>query len=167
MSELTDAQAVALAESLDLRQVRQGTFLIRLAEVDLGDRLHQRLIQSLAACSPSATDGELITAMRFVFGHEMQLAGDDAAMHKVRAERMLSVDAAEMRRESGCSAAEAKRAIEATTLYWTHRETAERMLQRQRYCREMLHALQAALDLHRTDRADQRAADQWHAATAT
>lgn len=165
MTELTEQQAVELAEALALRQVRQGMFLIRLAEVDLDDRLHQRLIQSLQACGPAATDGELITAMRFTFGHEMQLAGDDAALHKVKAERMLAVDAAELRRESGVSQAEAKRIIESSELYWTHRETAERMLQRQRYCREMLHSLQAALDLHRTDRADQRAADQWHTQT--
>ena len=97
----------------------------------------------------------------------MQLAGDDAALHKVKAERMLAVDAAELRRESGVSQAEAKRIIESSELYWTHRETAERMLQRQRYCREMLHSLQAALDNHRTDRADQRAADQWHTQNAT
>ena len=80
---------------------------------------------------------------------------------------MLAVDAAELRRESGVSQAEAKRIIESSELYWTHRETAERMLQRQRYCREMLHSLQAALDNHRTDRADQRAADQWHTQNAT
>ena len=167
MSELTEAQAIALAEALELQQVRQGMFLIRLAEIDLHDRLHQRIIQSLQACGPGASDGELITAMRFVFGHEMSLSGDEAATEKIAAERMLGVEAGELHRESGISRTEAKRVIEGEPRYWEHRRQAERMLQRQRYCREMLHSLQAALDNHRTDRADQRAADQWHAQTAT
>lgn len=158
---------MALAEALELRQVRQGMFLIRLAEVDLADRLHQRLIQALQACGPAATDGELITAMRFVFGHEMSLAGDESALAKVSAERMLAVESAQIHRESGVPLSAAKRLVEADARYWDWRERAERQLQRQRYCREMLHSLQAALDNHRTDRADMRAADQWHAQTAT
>lgn len=164
---LDPATEAAFSEILAQRQVRRGMFIIRLATVDIQDPFHRDLAQTLAACDPGALDGDLITAMRFTIDHAMLEAGTEADQCKTRAERMLSVGAAEVMMETRLSRAAAERAMKDTPEYWDLRETAGRLGQRRSYFSELLKSLQAALDNHRTSRADQRAADTWHAQTGT
>lgn len=162
-----DEVAQRVLAALALPQVRNGMFLIKLVDVDPYDEFHQQLVFGLESCGPGASEGDLITAMRFTTGHAMEASGEAGARAKIGAEKMLAVGAAEVMREGGISRAAAERVVKDDPAYWSLREEAELMIYRERSQRELLKSLQAALDNHRTSRADQRMADQWHAQTAT
>lgn len=159
--------AQRVLDTLELRQVRNGLFLIKLADVDPYDEFHQQLVFALESCGPGASEGDLITAMRFTVGHAMEASGEAGARAKIGAEEMLAVGSAELMREGGVSRAAAERIVKDNPAYWDLKREAELMIYRERAQRELLKSLQAALDNHRTSRADQRMADQWHAQTAT
>ena len=148
-------------------QVRRGLFLIRLADLDPESRFHQELLYSLEACQPGATDGELITAIRFIVGQTKGDALEERAQAKIAAKRKLRVEARRFREEGRVSQSAAERMVEEDPAYWDLKLREELADARATACTDLLFALQAATDTWRTHRADEREADQWHAQTGT
>lgn len=154
-------------EILAKPQVRRGLFLIRLSELDPTSRFHQDLLYSLEACQPGATDGELITAIRFIVSQTKGEALEERAHAEVAAKRMLRVEARKHREEARVSQTAAERLVEEDPAYWDLKLREKLADARATACTDLLFALQAATDTWRTHRADERAADTWHAQTGT
>lgn len=167
MGVTEDPEIAAYRELMGAVQVRRGLYLIRLPEVRLEDPFHRAIVYTLAYCDPGAQDGDLITAMRFTIDHALLDTGRVAVAAKQGADRMLSRDVGRVMREERISRAAAERDVKDSDAYWDLREQAEMAALEKQYYRELLESLQAALDNHRTTRADQRQADSFHAQTAT
>lgn len=152
---------------LALPQVKRGLFIIRLAEVDPEDEFHQDLVYSLEACPPDSSDGDLVTAVRFVAGQAKFEAGQEYVNARNAAKVTMRQEARKHRLEGRISQAAAERLVEEeSTRYWDLKVRAELAEVRGEYLKDLQFALQATLDNYRTSRADERAADQWHARSA-
>lgn len=154
-------------EILSRGQVRRGLFLIRLSDLDPALKFHQDLLYSLEACPPGASDGELITAIRFIVGQAKGDALEERAQARISAKRMLRVEARKHRLEAKISQTAAERLVEEDESYWDLKLREEMAEARATACTDLLFALQAATDTWRTHRADERAADTWHSQTGT
>lgn len=151
-----------LAEILDKPQVARGLFIIRLADIDPESQFHERLLYSLEACPPDASDGDLVTAIRFVVTQEKAQALDEHARADNEARRWKRLEARRHRVEGRVAQTKAERMVEEDDSYWDLKLRADVALARATACTDMLFALQAATDTWRTGRADDRAADRWH-----
>lgn len=125
--------------------------------------LHAKLVETLRRLGPGATFGQRIVALRFDFNWELLDAGRVFAKAKTDYEHYIDKAAVRFRVEGEKSGEMAVRRANAT-------DEAYRLLleyrlaeQRERAMRKFLETLEAALDNHRTDRADTRAADRAHA----
>lgn len=152
-----------LEEILAKPQVKRGLFIVRMAEIDPADDFHQNLLYSLEACPPESSDGDLVTAIRFVAGQAKAEAGRVHVEARNAAKRLLRVEARKHRQEGRVSQAAAERIVEEESdAYWDLKVRAELSEVRAEYLKDLQYALQATLDNYRTTRADERAADQWH-----
>ena len=154
------------AEILAKPHVARGLFLIRLAELDPESKFHQDLLYSLEACQPGASDGDLMTAIRFVVSQAKGDALEERAQAEIAARRKLRVEARGHRLESRISQSAAERLVEEDPAYWDLKLREKLAEARATACTDLLYALQAAGDVWRTKRADERAADSWHARTS-
>lgn len=134
-------------------------------EVDQQDPLHLKLAETIRRLGPSATYGQRITALRFDFAWELRAAGKEYGTAKADYENKVSLrvvaiteGAALEGKKVTLGLATAKAETEAYELKLSYL-VAE---QRERAMRKFLDALDAALENHRTDRADARAGDRAH-----
>ncbi|MAP63160.1 MAG: hypothetical protein CMH34_05330 [Microbacterium sp.] len=134
-------------------------------EVDPNDALHNKLAETVYRLGPAATYGQRIVALRFDFAWELRDAGKVYGTAKADYEHALTqvVEITERAALEGkkisLGLAQAMAEKDAYELKLTYL-VAE---QRERAMRKFLDALDAALDNHRTDRADSRAGDRAHA----
>lgn len=154
-----------LHELLAKPQVQRGLLLVRIADIDPESSFHQDMLYSLEACPPESSDGDLITAIRFVVGHAKGEALRELAESEVAAKRWLRIKAREFRLEGNISQSAAERMVEEDEAYWDLKRREKLAGARATACNDLLFALQAATDTWRTLRADERAADAWHART--
>ena len=153
-----------LAALLDLTQVKRGLFLIRLAEVDPGLPFHVDLLHSLAACPPDASDGDLVTAIRFVAGQAKAAAATEHVTARNAYRQLRRVEGRIIREERKVSVAASERMVEEESeAFWALKMRADLAEVASDHLRDLLYALQATLDNYRTTRADERAADAWAA----
>ena len=151
-------------EPTELLRVGEG---FRLADVDPDDEFHQDLVYSLEACPPESSDGDLVTAIRFVAGQAKAAARAEHVDARNAAKRLMRQEARRNRLEGKISQSAAERLVEEESEpYWNLKVRAELAEVRADHLNDMLFALQATLDNYRTSRADERAADQWHARSA-
>lgn len=136
---------------------------IGLPQPNLDDPLHRRLFDAIVDAGQHASLGQRIVALRWVFNWELRDAGRTYAEAKAAYEHAVSrrvVEeqaraAAEGRKLSlGLSEAIAEDAAYTLKLQYLLAEQVERSM------RKFLDTLDAAMDNHRTDRADQRAGDR-------
>lgn len=135
-------------------------------EVDHEDPLHLKLAETIRRLGPGATYGQRITALRFDFAWELRAAGKEYGTAKGEYENHISVRVVEITERAALDGkkvtlglANAKAEAEGYELKMSYL-VAE---QRERAMRKFLDALDAALENHRTDRADARAGDRAHA----
>lgn len=132
-------------------------------EVDDADALHQKLAKTITDLGPGATYGQRIVALRFDFAWELRAAG------KVFGEAKGDYESTKSRRVVEITETALNDGRKVTLGLAEHMAEAElydRKLtylvaeQRERAMRKFLDALDAALENHRTDRADSRAGDR-------
>lgn len=130
---------------------------------DLSIPLHAKLVETLRRLGPAASFGQRIVALRFDFNWELTDAGAKFARAKVDYETHIARLKVKQLAEPKMSVAKAEAIAEADDD--SYRLKLEYLLaeQRERAMRKFLDTLEAALDNHRTDRADQRAGDRAHA----
>jgi hypothetical protein len=138
---------------------------IGLADPDLMVPLHARLVETLHRLGPNASFGSRIVAMRWDFNWELEDAGRVFAKAKVDYERFVARKKVELLSEPKMSVAKAETIAEAEDQAYQLKLAFLLAEQRERSMRKFLETLSAALDNHRTDRADQRAGDVEHART--
>lgn len=130
---------------------------------DPADPLHVKLMETVRALGSGATYGQRIVALRFDFAWELREAGKVFAEAKTAYEHQVAVKVVEEqaraakdgRRQSlGLAEAIAEVAAYEAKLRYLLAEKREQSM------RKFLDALDAALENHRTDRADARKVDQ-------
>ena len=126
------------------------------------DPLHVALVAALRR-TRGMSWGAQIVAMQFEFNWAHKAAGDTYATAKVDHERYLARETVRLRAEEKLTLAEATRRVEASDRAYELRLASLLGEQQERSLRGFLGTLKSALDNHRSDRADQRAADQAHA----
>ena len=135
-------------------------------EVDPDDALHNKLAETVCRLGPGATYGQRIVALRFDFAWELRDAGKVYGTAKADYENAVAVKVVELTEKAdldgkkislGLAQAMAERDAYELKLTYLVAE------QRERAMRKFLDALDAALNNHRTDRADSRAGDRAHA----
>jgi hypothetical protein len=134
-------------------------------EVDPADALHTKLLETIHRLGPGATYGQRIVALRFDFVWELRDAGKTYGTAKADYENAVAVKVVEITEKAtleekkvslGLAQAMAERDAYDLKLSYLVAE------QRERAMRKFLDALDAALENHRTDRADARAGDRAH-----
>lgn len=132
-------------------------------EVDLEDPLHRKLATTVLNLGPAATYGMRIVALRFDFAWELRDAGKEFAVAKADYENAVSMS---VTRQAGRAELDGKKFVLGLAERIAETEAYELKLrylvaeQRERAMRKFLDALDAALENHRTDRADARAVDR-------
>jgi len=136
---------------------------IGIEEPNLSEPLHMKLIDALYPLGIGATLGQRVVAMRFVFNWELTAAGKEYATAKTEYERAFAKRKVKELAEPKMSVAKAEAIAEADDDIYRLKLTYLLAEQRERAMRKFLDTLDAALENHRTDRADQRAGDRAHA----
>lgn len=137
---------------------------VGLESPDPDDVLHAKLLDTLIDLGSGATFGQRIVAVRYVFNWELRDAGAEFARAKTKYEGHLTrVKVIELAKDK-MSVAKAEILAEGSEGAYELKLTYLLAEQRERALRKFLDTLDAALDNHRTDRADQRAGDQAHRA---
>jgi hypothetical protein len=127
------------------------------------DPLHAAVINALAQAGPGSSYGQRVVALRWVFGWELRDAGVKYATAKADYERLVAKKKIVWLSEPGMSVAKAGVLAEGDDDVYASKLAYLTAENRERAARKFLDTLSAALDNHRTDRADLRAADQAHA----
>lgn len=137
--------------------------IIGLAGVDEENPLHQQLADAITNAGPGASFGARVVALRYVFNWQLNDAGAVFAKAKADYEHAVARSVTETmakgttdgrRMSLGWAEKIAEESAYEAKLQYLLAE------QRERSMRKFLDTLDAALDNHRTDRADQRAADR-------
>ncbi|MFE4469525.1 hypothetical protein ACFRFH_11985 [Leifsonia sp. NPDC056824] len=125
--------------------------------------LHVKLVNTLHRLGPAATHGQRVVAMRWDFNWELEEAGRVFAKKKALYEKAFAKRKVRELAEPKMSVAKAEAIAEADDEIFSLKLEYLLAEQRERAMRKFLDTLDAALDNHRTDRADQRAGDRAHA----
>lgn len=149
-------------------QVYEGVALVLRQTVGLGapeltDPLHRALFDAVVDLGPNASLGMRIVALRYVFNWELVSAGSEYATAKANYEKHMSRAKAKLLSEPKMSVAKAEVIADADDEAYRLKLQYLVAEQRERAMRKFLDTLDAALENHRTDRADQRAGDRAHA----
>jgi hypothetical protein len=136
---------------------------VGITDPDPSDPLHAKLINALAEAGPGSTLGQRTVACRFVINWEHRKAGADYANAKAAYEKRLTRRKTELLAEDGMAVSKAVILAEADDEVYRLKLAFLLAEQYERTLRQLLQTLDRALDNHRTDRADWRAADQAHA----
>lgn len=137
--------------------------IIGLDGIDEENPLHQQLADAITNAGPGASFGARVVALRYVFNWQLNEAGATYAKAKADYEHAVARKVVE---EMATAAAEERKIALGLAEKIAESEAYEMKLtyllaeQRERSMRNFLGTLGAALDLHRTDRSDQRAADK-------
>lgn len=137
--------------------------LIGLEQVDESDPLHVRLADAIVTAGPSASFGARVVAVRWVFNWALRDAGAEYGQAKADYERYIDRETVRLRAAEAdrkVTRAEAEQIARATDRAYELHLAYLLAEQRERAMRKFLDTLDAALDNHRTDRADQRAVDR-------
>lgn len=138
--------------------------LVGLRTLDMTDALHVDIARSVYELGANASDGSVLQRVRWHFAWHLKTAGAEFAESKLAYESFVDRETVKLRAkgEKPPTRAEAEQIARASDeAYRLHLEylLAE---QRERAMRKFLDAIASAIDLHRTDRSDQRAADRAH-----
>lgn len=136
---------------------------IGIDQPDVSNPLHVKLIDALRPLGPASTLGQRVVAMRWVFNWELNEAGKEFATAKSNYEHHMAKAKTRLLAEPKMSVAKAEAIAEAEDESYRLKLTYLLAEQRERSMRKFLDTLDAALDNHRTDRADARAGDTAHA----
>lgn len=134
--------------------------IIGLDGIDEANPLHQQLADAITNAGPGASFGARVVALRYVFNWQLNEAGKTFGTAKADYEHYIAKAKTRLLAEPKMSVAKAEAMAEADDE--AYRLKLEYLLaeQRERSMRKFLDTLESALDNHRTDRADQRAADK-------
>lgn len=130
-----------------------------------GDPLHMRLVDALVA-TRGQTWGDQLQALRFEFNAEHLAAGKTLADARTDFEAYMD-QTTDAYVEAGTPVSRARLKAAASETAIDLKRGYRRAELRERSMREYLKTLQSALDNHRTQRADWRAADVEHSRSAT
>lgn len=137
--------------------------IIGLDQVDEENPLHVQLADAITNAGPGASFGARVVALRYVFNWQLLDAGQLFAKAKADYEHQV---ARRVMEETAKAAADDRRVALGLAEKIAEHDAYELKLQyllaeqRERSMRKFLDTLESALDNHRTDRADQRAADR-------
>lgn len=137
--------------------------IIGLTDVDVENPLHVQLADAITNAGPNAPFGVRVVALRYVFNWQLNDAGAEYARAKADYEHAVARKVVE---ETATAAAEGRKIALGLAEKIAEVDAYDSKLtyllaeQRERSMRNFLGTLGAALDLHRTDRSDQRAADK-------
>jgi hypothetical protein len=139
--------------------------LVGLRTLDMTDALHVDIARSVFELGAGASDGSVLQRVRWHFAWHLKTAGAEFAESKLAYESFVDRETVKLRAkgEKPPTRAEAEQIARATDeVYELHLKylLAE---QRERAMRRLLDTISSAIDLHRTQRADERAADRAHA----
>lgn len=166
MTAVTVAERTMLLDANPLlRDLLTDT--IGLRNPDPADPLHGELIDTLIDLGPGATLGKRVIALRYVFNWHLVEAGKEFATAKTAYEGHLTRQKVIELAKDKMSVAKAEILAEGSDGAYELKLKHLLAEQRERAMRKFLDTLDAALENHRTDRADQRSADQYHGRTAT
>jgi hypothetical protein len=149
---------------LDPRLAQDLLDLVGLTDPTPTEPLHVRLVATLQRLQGHNV-GAKITALRFDFNWELNAAGKELGTAKTNYEHYMDREMFRLMNGEGYSAAKAKVAAGSTDEAFQLQLIFRLAEQRERSMRNFLKTLDGAMELHRTDRADQRAADFHHSET--
>lgn len=156
----TGSQTTAELPPLLLQFLRD----IGIDQPDMGVPLHARLVGTVRRLGPGASFGARLAAVRFDFNWELEDAGRVFAKAKTDFETFIDRETVRLRASAEkMSRAEAEQIARASDRAYELKLQFLLAEQRERAMRNFLLTIQSALDNHRTDRADARAADNAHA----
>lgn len=136
---------------------------IGLTEPDPDVELHVRLVNAVLRLGAGAAYGRQLTAMRFEFAWALESAGREFAQAKTDYEHKLAVAKAALMLKDGFSGVKAQAIAEADPGLYELLLTYRLAELRERAMRKFLDAIENAVEVWRTGRADERAADRAHA----
>ena len=138
--------------------------LTGIRQLDLDDTLHRELALDVYELGSGATDGAVLQRLRWRFAWHLKQAGETLAKSRLAYEAHVDRRTVELRAgEKPPSRAEAEQIARAEDPAYTAKLAYLLAEQRERAMRKFLDAIESAIDLHRTERADARAADRAHA----
>lgn len=139
--------------------------LVGLRALDMTDPLHVDIARSVYELGSGATDGAVLQRIRWHFAWYLKDAGATYATSKLDYESFVDRETVRLRAtgEKPPSRAEAEQIARADDQAHTKHLAYLLAEQRERAMRRFLDTIESAIDLHRTARADQRAADRAHA----
>lgn len=149
----------------------EGLKQIGLHRPDPQDPLHIRLVAALRR-TRNATWGNQLVALKFEFNWAHVEAGKEYAQAKVDYEHLIDAETVRLQASPTATGKTLTRAV-AEQMARATDQAYELQLKfllaekREQSMRKFLDTLQSALDNHRTDRADWRAADVEHGRTGT
>jgi hypothetical protein len=135
---------------------------IGLSNPDPRDPLHLKLVATLRRMRGQSSGARLV-ALKYDFNWELVAAGREFAQAKTDYEHHIDREAVRFRIEGEKSGDMALRRANATDEAYTLLLKYRLAEQRERAMRKFLDTLSNAFDNHRTDRADARAGNQFHA----
>lgn len=139
---------------------------IGIVDPDLGDPFHAGLLAAVRRVGPGQSQGSYLSALRFQIVQEHLLAGRVYAEERAQYERAKSRHIVKAMNEPRSEGSPRMSLGLAEHMAETDDGLYERKLRflvaekREQTMRKFLDAIEGALDNHRTDRADQRAADR-------
>lgn len=157
--EITREHRLAVLQG-DPRMLTMLRETVGLRDPDVDDPLHAQLIDALIWVGPGATFGARIVSLRYVFNWELRQAGVEFATAKTEYERKLTREKARWLAEPKMAIGKAEILAENDDQVFNLKLKYLLAEQRERALRKFLDTMDAALDNHRTDRADQRAVDR-------
>lgn len=141
--------------------------LTGLRTLDMADALHADLARAVYELGPGASDGVVLQRLRWHFAWHLRDAGETYA--KARADHDHLIDRRTVKvRADAVKAGDKMSRLEAEQIARAEDDTYQAHLrlllaeQRERSMRKFLDAIDSAIELHRTDRADARRADVQH-----
>lgn len=136
---------------------------VGISEYDESNPLHVKIRDALFELGPSATVGQRVVALRWIFNWELTAAGKEFGTAKADYERHMAREKVrQMATDPKVSVAKAETYAEADDESYRLKLTYLLAEQRERAMRHFLQTLDAMLDNHRSDRADWRAGDRAH-----
>jgi hypothetical protein len=136
---------------------------LRMEEPDLTVPLHRKLYETIVELGRGATLGQRVVALRYVFNWELIGAGQEYADAKIAYERTMNRAQTRWLAEPKMSVAKAEILAEGEDGVFELKLKYLLAEKREQSMRKFLDTLDAALENHRTDRADLRAGDRAHA----
>lgn len=136
--------------------------LVGLRALDMTDPLHVDIARSVYELGSGATDGAVLQRIRWHFAWHLKDAGASYATSKLDYESFIDRETVKLRAtgEKPPSRAEAEQIARADDQAHTKHLAYLLAEQRERAMRKMLDAVESAIDLWRTQRADERAGDR-------